>query len=54
MTVTCDAPRVLTLWSHDRLDRSILRVLEGDDGEDTHLSGTSGTGDKSVLLVSQE
>lgn len=35
--------RLLTLWSHDRLVRSILRVLEGDDGEDTHLSGTSGT-----------
>lgn len=35
-----------TLWSQDKLDRSILRVLEGDDGEETHLSGTSGTGIK--------
>lgn len=33
-----------TLWSQDKLDRSILRVLEGDEGEETHLSGTSGTG----------
>lgn len=36
----------LTLWSQDKLERSILRVLEGDDGEETHLSGTSGTGEK--------
>lgn len=34
---------LLTLWSHDKLVRSILRVLEGDEGEETHLSGTSGT-----------
>lgn len=33
-----------TLWSQDMLDLSILRVLEGDEGEDTHLSRTSGTG----------
>lgn len=32
-----------TLWSHDKLDRSILRGLEGEDGEETHLCGTSGT-----------
>lgn len=31
------------LWSQDKLDRSILRVLEGDDGEETLLSGTSDT-----------
>lgn len=35
------------MWSHDKLDRSILRDLEGDEGEETHLSGTSaGTGIK--------
>lgn len=33
-----------TLWSQDKLDLSILRVLEGDDGEETHLSGAPGTG----------
>lgn len=32
-----------TLWSQDKLDRSIFRVLEGDDGEETDLSETSGT-----------
>lgn len=35
-----------TLWSQDILDRSILRVLDGDDGEETLLSRTSGTGIK--------
>lgn len=35
-----------TLWSQDKLDRSILRVLEGDDGEETLLSGTTDTGIK--------
>lgn len=42
---------LLTLWSHDKLDRSILRVLEGDDGEETHLSGTSGTEKKEHFLL---
>lgn len=32
-----------TLWSHDRLDLSILRVLQGDEGEETDRSATSGT-----------
>lgn len=38
-----DERLVGNFWSHDRLERSIRRVLEGEDGEDTHLSATSGT-----------
>lgn len=41
---------LLTLWSHDKLVCSILRVLEGDDGEETHLSGTSGTEKKQHFI----
>lgn len=32
----------LTLWSQDKVERSILAaVFIGDDGEDLHLTGTS-------------
>ena len=43
--------RRLTLWSHDKLVGSVLRVLEGDDGEETHLSGTSGTEKERFIRV---
>lgn len=40
----CVSACLQTLWSQDKLERSILRGLEGDDGEETDLSGTTGTG----------